>query len=133
MSEFTGPLAIREDQIDSDTWSLLEDLFYEVGVEGSGQFITVPRGFISDGASVPWPFSIMFPHWAPRYRRPSVLHDLLRRSINEGNPNKFAPTRRIADMLFLQAMEVCRVSWLVRHLFWLVVRVYTVIRYRSFQ
>lgn len=129
MSEFTGPLAIKEDQIDSEQWMLLEDLNYEVGVEGSGQFITIPVAFVSDGASIPWPFSIVFPHWAPRYRRPSVLHDLLRRSINEGHPHFFAPTRRIADLLFLEAMAVCHVSWLVRHLFWLVVRVYTVLTY----
>lgn len=131
MSEFTGPLAIREHDVDSDVWSLLEDLNYEVGVEGSGQFITVEAGFVSDGASIPWPFSIVFPHWAPRYRRPSVLHDKLRRMIDAGTPHFFAPTRRIADLIFLQAMEVCKVSWLVRHAFWLAVRLYTIIRYGS--
>jgi len=129
-ASFTGPLSIREDRVDSDLWALLEPLAF---VTAGGATLTVPAGFVSDGASIPWPFSVGFPHWAPRYRRPSVLHDYLRRLINDGIPDPLVLTRARADAIFLDAMRVCGVSWPVRNLFWLVVRIYTIIAYREWR
>ncbi|MBN8994452.1 MAG: DUF1353 domain-containing protein [Rhizobiales bacterium] len=127
MSAFTGPLSIREDRVDSELWALLEPLSFVT----DGGVLTVPVPFVSDGASIPWPASIVFPHWAPRYRRPSVLHDYLRRLIDDDVPHPLVQTRRRADAIFLEAMTVCGVSWPVRTAFWLAVRVYTLIVYRD--
>lgn len=125
MSAFTGPLAIEEAHIDSDLWKLLSPLTYEVGDLGSGVFITAEPGFVSDGASIPWPISIVFPRWGKRYRRPSVIHDKCCRMINQGTPLAECPTRHRADRIFLEAMTVCGVSVPVRYAFYAAVSIVT--------
>lgn len=102
MSRFTGPLAIREVDVDKEIWELLEELVWEVGHLGSGKEIIVPAGFCSDGASIPWPLSIILHRWG-RYRRPACLHDFLCRMIRDGMPHPFAPSRKASDRIFAAA------------------------------
>lgn len=98
---FSGPLTIRERDVDTDRWELAEPLTY-----GS---MTIPVGFVCDGATIPWPVSIVFPHWGRRYRRAAILHDYL---LSIG-------TRRTeADKAFLAAMKDCGVSFTVRWTFY---------------
>jgi hypothetical protein len=94
---FTGPLSIREATVDSETWELLEPLVW-------GD-VTIPAGFKCDGASIPFPVSLVFPHWGRKYRRPAVLHDYL---LSTGTP------RSICDRTFLAAMKACGVVLPVR-------------------
>lgn len=123
MSKFTEGLSIKEEKVDRDVFSLLTPLVWEVDKEGSGKVVQVPVGFASDGASIPWPVSIVFPRWGRRYRRPAVLHDYLLDRIKAGQPDVYAPKRKNADWQFLVAMKACGVSLPVRWAFYLAVRV----------
>ena len=51
---------------------LAEPLIYE----SSTWSVTVPTGFVSDGASVPWPFRMLIPRDG-RYRDAAWVHDYL--------------------------------------------------------
>jgi hypothetical protein len=125
MSAFTGPLTITEHHVDTDTWSLVTPLIWEVGHLGSGVFIAVPADFVTDGASIPWPVRIVFPRWGRKYRRPAILHDWLIALLRHGAPDPSARNRTAADHIFRKAMKACGVSSPVRWLFYLGVRLAT--------
>jgi hypothetical protein len=128
MSAFTGPLTIREHDVDTDIWEMVSPLVWEIGHLGSGVFVTAESGFVSDGASIPFPVNIVFPRWGRKYRRPAVIHDHLCRLISAGTPDPAAPRRKDADRVFLEAMRACGVFLPVRYAFWGAVRVYAVVR-----
>jgi hypothetical protein len=50
MSSFTDDLLLTELAVN---WRVEKPFVYEVGAKGSGRAITVPLGFVTDGASVP--------------------------------------------------------------------------------
>lgn len=126
MSAFTGFLTIAEHDVDTDIWELVTPLIWEVDHLGSGLFIVVYPGFVSDGASLPFLARIFFPRWGRKYRRGAVLHDYLCTELNIGSPAAFCPTREHADKIFLEAMAACKVSVIVRYTFFLAVRAYSV-------
>jgi hypothetical protein len=72
------------------------------GVEGpeGPTFITVPDGFESDFASVPWAARRLVPSFGP-WAKAAVLHDYL--YVTRGEDGKW--TRKQADDMFLEAME----------------------------
>lgn len=83
---------------------------------GSGEKITVPKGFITDGASVPsflwgWPFDLS--PWGP-YAKAAVLHDWLYAEQ--------ALTKLEADNTFLEAMEALGISEFKRNVMFKAVR-----------
>jgi hypothetical protein len=79
------------DDVDS---VLAADLTYRVG--NSGIAIIVPRGFVTDFASIPQPFwSLLSPHG--RYSRAAIVHDYLYWTQS--------CSRAQADNLFLIAMQ----------------------------
>ena len=95
MSSFTKPLTVTK--IDSRLWKVERSFEYYVGSEDSKEVVEVPKGFITDFASVPRPFWIIFPQDGP-YTQASVLHDYL----------YFKPmyTRYKTDYIFYEAMGV---------------------------
>ncbi|RYD46005.1 MAG: DUF1353 domain-containing protein, partial [Verrucomicrobiaceae bacterium] len=113
MSSFTAQLTITEVALNWRVWRIEQDFTYEVGDKGSGKTITVPAGFQTDGASVPQILWAMFPAWGS-YSRAAVIHDLLCHLINTGRPHEHAPTRKIADEIFKEAMVVCGTGWFTR-------------------
>lgn len=125
MSAFTGPLSIREHKVDSDIWELLSELLWELGQLGSGKFVRVPVGFVTDAASVPWFLTWLLPRWAPKRRRPAILHDYLCRSIAEGHPVPGVEKRSKADWVFLQAMKACGVNFVERWAFYIACALFT--------
>ena len=62
MSRFTGPLVIEEVK-PGRLWRLREPIVYEVGAEGSGASVTVPAGFVTDGATIPSPLRVALAVW----------------------------------------------------------------------
>lgn len=121
MSVFTDELTVTE-LPDWKIWRLETDLVYEVGAEGSGKVITVPKGFITDGASVPRALWALFPSWGT-YSRAAVVHDMLCHDLNRGTPHALAPTRKDADTIFLEAMKVCGTNWFTRTVLYVGVRI----------
>lgn len=122
MSRFTGPLAVRELDVDAETWQLLGDLVWEVGDLGTDMLIVVKAGFATDGATVPKPLSYLISRWG-RYRRAACLHDRLCQWIRDGEPHLFCPTRRWADRYFWDACGACGVRLPMRWVLYLGVRI----------
>uniref|UniRef100_A0A6M3KLB1 DUF1353 domain-containing protein n=1 Tax=viral metagenome TaxID=1070528 RepID=A0A6M3KLB1_9ZZZZ len=65
-----------EDLVDGRHRRLLEDYTVMVDVRGSRLPITVPRGFVSDGGSVPWGCWNLAAPWGD-YSAAFVVHDWL--------------------------------------------------------
>lgn len=81
MSSFTKPLIIAYDAeasaaLGGTYWRLWNDFKYELGAKGSGRWVYVPAGFLTDGASVPRAFWSIIPPWGA-YGQAAVLHDYL--------------------------------------------------------
>ncbi|RYD62768.1 MAG: DUF1353 domain-containing protein, partial [Verrucomicrobiaceae bacterium] len=96
MSSFTGSLTITEVALNWRVWRVEQDFTYEVGDKGSGRYITVPKGFVTDGASVPQFLWSLFPAWGS-YSRAAVIHDLLCHLCHSPMPHSEAQTRMQAD------------------------------------
>lgn len=120
MSGFISQLAVRELSADSGRlWELAEPLTYIIDPERS---ITVPAGFVTDGASVPRALWAVYPAWG-RYSRAAVMHDHLCALVHDGRPHPYAPTRADADAMFRKAMGDDGVSSLTRTVLYAAVRV----------
>lgn len=97
-------------------WVLTNDFTYHVGKLPSDLVAFVPRGFITDGASVPRVFWSFFPPWGP-YGQAAILHDYLCNylCLFENGKKKYI-TRKQCDDIFLEAMDVLGVGKLARFL-----------------
>lgn len=96
---------------------LLQPLEYRVGSANSAEVITVPRGFETDFASIPWGIRNLFPPMGP-WSRPAIVHDFLYCSRGTGvldtanAPHLCGITRLFpyerweADLIFREAMTV---------------------------
>ncbi len=114
MSAFTGELRLVSLDVDCRVWRLEEPLRYEIGALGSGLSVTVPAGFVTDGASIPRIMQGVLPPFG-KWSRAAILHDYLCRAITDGRPVEIAgygviAQRRGADAIFHEAMLVCGVS-----------------------
>lgn len=110
---FHSPLR-TEDLLDGRRCKLTAPLKYVTGVEDYG-LITVPRGFITDYASVPRGLWNIFPPQG-KYSAGAVVHDYLyRRTLLD---------RGFCDRVLLEAMELLGVSWLARHTIYRAVRLF---------
>lgn len=124
MSNFTDDLTITA-LADGRTWRCFDPLTYEVGAVGSGKLITVPKGFETDGASVPRPLWWFLPSWGT-YSRAAVVHDYLCTLLDANTPHALAPDRRTADAIFFEAMVVLGTGAVMRWLMWAAVRLYAI-------
>lgn len=133
MSRFTGPLAVLfYDAEDSNLPNsigriavLMQDLCWEMEYEGSDVVVTVPKGFVSDGASVPWFMWWLMPPWGDRATRAAILHDYLRTMISDHRPNQYASSWRMADRQFYLALRALGVGRIRAGLLWLGTRIYS--------
>lgn len=93
----------------------MRTLTYATEVPGAENPIRVPRGFVTDFASVPRGLWNLFPPQG-KYSAAAVVHDYLyRRTIWD---------RSICDAVLLEAMQSLGVNWLSRHLIYRAVRVF---------
>jgi len=79
------------------------------------EFITVPKGFVTDLASIPRLFWNILPPFG-RYGKPSVIHDYLYFSC--------LFQRKKADKIFLYAMESTGVGIIRRKVMYYAVRIF---------
>lgn len=108
---FSAPLDIRYDPVASkilgaDHWRVTKEFRYHIGSESSGQWVTVPSGYLTDGASVPRALWALIPPWGA-YGQAAVVHDLLCEYlsiIDHGLPKSI--TRDRCDEIFDEAMGV---------------------------
>jgi hypothetical protein len=71
------------------------------------ELIIVPPGFVTDLASIPRIFRALIPQNG-KHRLAAIVHDYLCREK--------VLDRRLADWIFLEAMEVLEVNWLQRRI-----------------
>ena len=86
---------------DGKRHELFQDYIYEV----NGYRITVPKGFITDLASVPRSFWTIFPPFG-KYTPAAVIHDFLYSEHNTTGIN-----RTLADKIFLHIMRELNVGF----------------------
>ena len=79
--------------------------------------ITVPKGFVTDLASVPRVFWTLFPRDG-QYLEPAVVHDYCYQNLS------CSLTRKQADEIFIQGMKAYGVGYFSRTLIYLAVRVF---------
>lgn len=119
MSTFTTPLSFQE--CGDFRWQITELFVYYIGTPNDkilteGHPVFVPKGFITDGASVPRMLWWLFPPVGDRYSKAAVLHDFMYSTQMFG--------RSRADKIFLEAMEALGVSWWKRRTLYSAVRVF---------
>jgi len=114
-SSFVTPLIVSP--VLEKAWRVVEPFSYHVGNYPSEETINVPSGFMTDFASVPRIFwSILPPYWT--YGKAAVIHDYL--YITQGH----GYTRKRADQLFREGMEVLGVKAWKRFVMYWFVRVF---------
>lgn len=84
---------------------------------GKGNSLTIPAGFVTDYASVPWPLTLLIPRDG-KHSIAAVVHDYLYSLVREG---EF--TRSVADAMFLSIMRELGVNPLKRYVMYAAVRV----------
>jgi hypothetical protein len=115
MSSFTKPLYVEISQLEwhgRGVMKLTECFEYHVGELGSGNVITVPAGFQTDGCSIPFVVRCILPVWG-KAGKAGVIHDYL--------CWKEELTRKQTSDIFLEAMTVLEVPrWKALLMFWAV-------------
>jgi len=102
MSSFTEASAFRPiwEGEHKGKWLVVESFDWFLSSDLSGPFIRVEAGFIFDGATVPRPFTLIFPKVHPAYMQAAALHDWL--LTNERSDF----SRKEIDLIFKEALEV---------------------------
>jgi hypothetical protein len=121
MSRFTEPLVVTP-LPDGKTWIILNDFGYEIGEEGSGNTIDVPVGTYTDFASIPRTLWAVFPRWG-KYGNAAVIHDWMYWDQSR--------SRKEADDIFLEGMEVLKVPKWKRRAIYFAVRTFGWIAWNS--
>jgi hypothetical protein len=112
VSSFTEALIAKK--LTARTWEVMKAFQYHVGSEDSNEVVEVPKGFVTDFASVP-----RFAWWLippdGNYTQAAVVHDYLYHT----KPY----TRHRCDQIFLEAMAVLGVPRWKRSIMFMAVRI----------
>lgn len=95
MIEFMQPLDVE--YIDGKNWRLIEEFTFC----SSDAIIIVPKGFVTDFASIPRAFWIILPPTGPMYGKAAVVHDYM---YVVGQHENY--TKAQADRTFLEGMTL---------------------------
>ena len=117
---FATPLDVR--RLDHDRWEVLSPFVYFL--ETPFEYIEVHKGFVTDFASVPFPFSRIFPPVGKSYDRASVIHDFLYwlPYVWDLNGTCREIDQEEADRIYLDAMRTSKTPLLVRRSIYMGVR-----------
>jgi len=86
--------------------------------------IIIPRGFISDGNSVPWLFSRMVPKFG-KNTLAGIVHDWLYKTGSPcDDPESIDLTQKFADQVRLHICVKCSVPWYQRTLSYIALRLF---------
>lgn len=89
--------------------------------------VTVPAGFISDGATVPRWLWWFLPAWGDQATPAAIIHDFLCDALDRGTPTAGATTRAECDRLFREALlDLGLAAWRA-WLCWAGVRLFSVV------
>ena len=93
--------------IDGNLWKTAQEFSYKD--------VTVPEGFITDLASVPWPTLMLIPK-SGQYNPAALIHDFLYYIQDR--------SRKEADAIFLQAMKDLKINAFKRRVMYYAVRLF---------
>ena len=113
------------DALKKDYWIVNESFSFYIGKEEEGKWVHVPKGFLTDGASVPRALWALIPPWG-RYGQAAIMHDYLCEYLSiiyKGRPVPIS--RELADLFFLEAMIVLEVELSTRKMIYSAVAAYT--------
>jgi hypothetical protein len=113
MSSFTEPLLVTIDNDKKKPFVLQKNFIYCVGELNSGNEIIVEKGFRTDFASIPKLFRIFFDRIGT-HSKAALVHDKLY--------DVKITSRKQADRIFFEAMEVYKVNSFKKWAFYLAVR-----------
>lgn len=128
MSSFTTPLSYvdtgkRKPNTGLPIYKITEEFSYAVGsLEAPILVITVPVGFETDLATIPWPVNIFFRPDGP-WAKAAVIHDFLY-YVNHNSLSWADVSRVVRDSIFYEAMLVLKVNKAVALLFFTMVRIF---------
>ena len=111
MESFTAHLDIRYDAqaskiLGADHWRVITPFRYYLGSKYSEQWVTVPAGYLTDGASVPQLLWNLIPPWGS-YGQAAVVHDLLCEYLAIVVAGELVSiTRERCDEIFYESMGV---------------------------
>lgn len=119
MSSFTDPFDTRYDPeasriLGADHWRVLTPFKYFVGAKGSDEWVYVPAGYLTDGASVPKALQNIISPFGT-HGQAAAVHDILCEYLSttlRGRPSRI--NRKRANEIFLEAMTVLSVPRLRR-------------------
>lgn len=118
MSSFTDIPALkqlkRKAESGNTQYVLMNGFEYYVGSKETGIRITVPKGFVTDFASIPRVFQSIFQKDDTRWAKAVILHDYLYETR--------IFSRAIADLILFEAMKIKTPLWICI-LFYVAVRI----------
>jgi hypothetical protein len=119
VNNFMGDLLVK--YIDGRRWEVAEGFTYRIGDPNSRTLVRIPRGFVTDFASMP--FGVIFRSPGGKWDKPAVVHDLLyKQGYVESDLLQKRITRKDADDIFKEAMQVAGVNWFARQVIYAGVR-----------
>lgn len=128
MSSFTTPLEYELYGYDGKKkrkiFRITKEFEYRIGdFDSPFGVITVPVGFLTDFASVPWFLTRWFKPDGP-WAKAAVIHDYMLVRIDS---TKMTHTRVVADSIFYEAMLVSNVGPILSYLFYMMVRTWSIL------
>jgi hypothetical protein len=124
-NNFLGDL-IAKQLPDGYRWELYEGFTYRIGAPDGVQYVHIPKGFVTDFASIPRGLWNLFPPAAGKHSKPAVVHDAMYKTgccSVDGCPDPRPMTRGECDDIFKEAMGVAGVNWLAKQIIYAGVRV----------
>ena len=121
VNKFTAPIKVEVTNGSLDgliEYKLIEGFQY-YRTDNPKDILTVPVGFLTNGASIPRLFWSIVPPTGTKKNRvfqPAILHDYL---YETGEVS-----RKDADKIFLEAMKAMKVNWFIRYIFYWCVRLF---------
>lgn len=125
MSSFTTPLLVEF--VGPDLWRLASPFEYHIGSYPSNQKVIVPVGYETDFGSIPRAFRWLLSPTG-QWGKATVVHDYLcTHKVVTTIEGERKVSRKEADDIFLEAMEILGVNRITRYTMYSAVRAYAVV------
>ena len=116
---------------DKNHFVLTKDFVFINENNGIKKYITIPKGYVTNGADIPRFFWRLFPPFSPEYLPAVIIHDFFCDEAEKLNNSK--ELYKHADTLFKEALKALRVSsWKVT-IFYNAVRLHHKIKKNMYQ
>jgi hypothetical protein len=116
----------RSKRKNEDFWYTDNEFSFYIGEVKDQRYVLIPKGYVTDGASVPRIFWSIFPPWGV-YGQAAIVHDYLcdfRKLTRNGDKGVYDMTQKEIDDIFYDAMKVAGTPLWKRVLIHRAVRLY---------